>query len=479
MKKIFLILTFTCSLFILKAQVYSGYYCTWYEYGNGTFLKNSYPDGNSLQNYFNTVLPSPTGTGTLGISKVTQVYKPSPPPSTSLKTLAWQYSATPSGFPTTPLPSGKTLYIHTSTSDFIATDTVLFALNYNAKNAGNLGAKKLLFFYNSTPSEDIFTPITSSTIGLETTLPNLASTATLNTINIRPHANEGVSVATASDMSRHGAGYSHGLSFSLNNFTSLSTNIFVTLFTRSFIRSTIPENFQLVLVDQNDNQVGQKSNTSLINNGRLKAHDPNYEIVEPSCLLVGQTAITQAKYKVHFQNTGDGIAEYVHTTTYLPAGYTVADIVDYNTFPWYVGGSSSSSIYNINKGLNSMSSNKLILEFTHTTSGGDVLLGAMEPTVTDPANDIRTMGEFEFTLNLRTPSTGPTNLESYTGIVFNSNDTVKTDKAIIRVRTCCECVDNYKPDDTNNNNEQNNSTCKICRKKNLKKWLRWLLCKDC
>jgi hypothetical protein len=447
-----------------QTSAQQGGFALWYEFGNGSFINKSFGSADSLTNYIATKLPANNGgTGPLkGIRKIAPIYIPTGPPP-GLKYFGYHPTNTivAGAFATTPMPDGKNLHLHTSTRDFLLKDTLKLAINYKKPT----GATKVALFYNSNPNA-VFAPIAE--ISNTTRYKNTISTDSILLPNIRMYNGETVSIApsTLYATGRAGNGYQNGLVFTIPS-TNMN-NIFLTLFTYPIIVTTANENLKLVYLDNSDNVVGKETVTPSINNSKLTSHDPNNELTSPECITVNHASDTIIHYIVHFQNTGLGNADSIKTITILPAGYTVADLrTNNNNLKWKIADTLRHSRYKVQI-KNDGNPNHLYIEFRKATLAS-VLMGTV--TLPDPLNDKRTMGEFEFDLKLHSNINGPMDLSSYTSIVFDNNEAVNTDSAIIRIRECCSC---REPGD-----EQNNVNNNCCNNPKLKKWQQWLFCKDC
>jgi hypothetical protein len=477
MKKIYLLILLLGGLQITKAQTSS--YALWYEYANGSFIKTSFSSLTDYNNYVSSSLPPlTTGGAQLGAKKGT-IYYPPPGGSGIIKPYTIRNTITGSSGVSTPIPIGKILFTHTSTFDFLKNDTIMFALNYLSKNTN---ANKLAFFYNKNPNPT-FIPVTN----VNGTLP-IQNEITSNTITypqIRRYFSENPAIAIGSMMSTIGAGYLNGLVFGLVETNDNPRNIFLTLNTYANITSDLNETFKLVFLDSNNNVVSSETG-SLINHRKLPSHDPNYELVTPECLKPSMVEGTIANYDIHFQNTGLGPAELVVTRTKLPDGYTVDEIINWNPTNvngltnWRIGGVSANPDFDV-KASGEDANNVLKIEFERkptrraapTTdparSEVEVLVGTKD--MPDPLSDTRTMGDFQFSLRLKTPPTIPIDLVSQTKIVFDTNAPVQTNDAIIRVRECCTCKE-----PSTNTISNTPPRCKWCKKS---KFIRWLFCENC
>jgi hypothetical protein len=452
------------------------FFTAWYEYGDGKFINTSFPTPAQVDNFFapsTSNLPPYSATGTYrGIQRYVGHYKP--PTKPSAKEFAYRPTANNSsgGYSTMAMPPGRYLNTNTSTKDFLSNDTLMLALQYNTNIASSpsYNATKMYFFYNSNP-DPCFVAISNP--AEVHAMPNAQAGTVLNVPQIRMHNGETVTVATAAELSSIGNGsFTNGLVFNLQARTRAASAAFVTMFTLANIRTDDNEEFELVFTDKN-NQPLERTRNDVINHSKLKSHDPNYEKVQPECVLFPTDAGKIMQYQVHFQNTGPGPAHDVITYTFLPAGYTAADIVGYPNFNWAIGGTAGHTMYDVTV---RDSSNALILTFRQKldASGMPMIAMILEGTATapDPANNVSTMGDFDFQMRLKSPLGGPSNLKSYTDIYFDDNDKVVTNDAVIRVRRCCDCTNAQggTPRDTK-------PDIKDCKWRS--KFLQWLLCKDC
>jgi hypothetical protein len=452
------ILFLMCYCAKVQAQ---GLYNVWYEYGNGSFIKQSFSDATTLSTFLNSLpagnVPAPN---VLGYRAISKIYTPPPPPP-NLKFYGFQNTiGNLTTYPTTKMVKPNSTFIHKSTNDFLSADTIQIALNYD--KTGLTNARQLVFFYNSNPNKT-FVPMTN--FGKETPFQSIQNTSITNILNLRRPNGEIPNLAptTLFNVGRVGNGFSDGIVFNLNTIDE--SNVFLTMFTFPSIITTNNERMRLALLDSNGNIIGDATNADVVNNSKLKSHDPNYEIVDPQCVLLSEAVGKKMHYKVHFQNIGEGNADSIKTFTELPIGYTIADIESLNDIKWSIGGIKfDSSSYDVKILRNTF--NILRLEF-RKKNAPMVLLGTLG--LTDPINDVRTTGEFEFDLILKAPVFAPSNLTSFTDIYFDKNPSVKTNEATICIRECCTCPEQ----------PLNDNTLACCKRKKLPRWKQWLFCKDC
>jgi hypothetical protein len=484
-KKILLLAVLVLKTVFSFGQGTNTLYSLWYEYGDGNFISNSFSDTNNLKNYANR-LPSVTG-GFSGLQKIIIVYPPNPPKNLSIKVLAKRTSVAGYKASVNEVTNlTEALQIVPSTSDFIQNDTMDFALHYDKKNYPN--ARKVGFFYNSNGNAT-FKKVLN--MGAQLRLPEESTGAQTLIKQVRTYYGEMPIEANANILnnitSTNGNNFQDGIIFNLPN-SATAQNIFVSLITQNIIEIDDNEDFKLVFLDEGNNVLNE-TNTGLRNSAGLGSHDPNYEIVKPSCVKTDAVDTTIATYKIHFQNTGGGPAKYVQTNTELPAGYTVNDILNWNPtnknalVTWHIGGILNNNSYNVTV-KDSSNSNILIVQFKRkpnlpakvfpndlARAPSEVLIGTNNTP--DPLNDKRTTGEFVFKMKLKTPTSVPANLVSHTNIIFDNNEPVRTEDATIRIRNCCKCNEPRRKNDDNNAN--NNP--KPCRWKS--RFLNWLLCENC
>jgi hypothetical protein len=489
MKKLVGLLICIASAFISKGQSTEPepIFIVWYEYGDGKFFKTSFNNEADLESGI-ALLPNATGPN-VGFKKVIPIY--APPPGPPIKSISKRTGVI--GHTTGNLENvlNNELEILTSSADFLKTDTVQFALHYNKSKTP--GARKVAFFYNSN-ANTTFLPI-NTPASAQLIVPE-KSTGVLGPVRqVRTHNTEVASTATAallaSVLTPSGGNYKNGIVFTLPSTAAPIKNIFVSLITNEDETTDDDENFKLVFLSETNQQL-KSTNGNLTNHKKLPSHDPNYEIVQPNCIVASATATVKAAYDVHFQNTGKGPAESVLTNTKLPDNYTVSDIVGWSTgtlsgiTAWKIGGVTNNPNYDVTN-LSAPSSNLLTLSFKRKSdaravvspsdparSEEEVLVGTAGSP--DPLNDVRTMGEFQFKLQLKAPAAVPIDLNSYTGIIFDENPVVYTDTAKIRIRDCCTCPDKGPANNGNGNGSGNNEP-RRCKWKS--RFLRWLLCEDC
>lgn len=444
----------------MKSNAQTGSYSLWYEYGNGKYVTKSFNAYADLNTFLISNLPEINDSSDqIGLKKVTPIYRPTDIGNTKLYAYRPTDPFVEASFVNNSLPEGKNLFVSSSTRDFLANDTVMFALHYKSVNPEN---KKLAFFYNSNPNQT-FIPISN----LDNQIPMVHDVQNMikNIPQIRMHNNESVSTATSSIMRNAGAGFKNGLVFNLASITDPEKCIFLTMNSVANIVMDQNENFKLVFLDQNDNAL-ESENSNILNHAKLKSHDPNYEKVKPECVEFPSSGGSIMHYDVHFQNTGLGPALTVETTTTLPKGYTINDITDLNSLDWEIAKKAKNPGYTID--ISGSRGNQLVIKFTKKPSTKIILKGTLG--MSDPLSDVTTMGDFSFNLRLKNPLSGPMDLKSSTSIVFDTNEPVITNEATVRVRKCCSCKEKEKKQPKNGSN-------KPCKSNN--KMLQWLLCNDC
>jgi hypothetical protein len=468
-------LLLVCSFNSLLAQDQS--FTLWYEYGDSRFLQTTFVNEDSMLAYIQ-LLPTEVGPRN-GYQRVHRHYTPKPPTamivngfSKRSNVIGWQPNMDQ-------LVLNKDLETVSSTSDFISLDTMQVALHYNKSAYPN--ATKVGFFYNSN-GDASFKSISSVDDRIDIPEESTGENKEIN--QVRMYNGENGSIANNSILSQvfapNGNNYQDGIIFNLSPEAGLEGNIFITLFTNENIEIDDDEDFKLVFFDNEGVQLNS-SNQNMVNHAKLKSHDPNYEKVKPSCIILSELKDTIGDYDIHFQNTGEGPADSVITYTKLPDGYTVNDIIGWNTATttgitsWAIGGVNLNANYNVFVS-SEQAGNTLVLRFLRKPenpsivsptelgrSVSEVLVGTHK--LANPLNDKKTMGEFQFQLQLKPIPVAPLDLVSYTNIKFDTNALVRTDDAVIRIRYCCSCRDG------------NNSNNKPCKSKS--KFLRWLFCKDC
>jgi hypothetical protein len=485
-KKFINIIILVISTFIVNAQSTDPIFVVWYEYGDGKFFKTSYTNEPDLEAGI-ALLPSAPGPN-IGFKKVIPIYTPLPSPPTN--SVAKRTSVLGHASGDDEIILTDELEILTSSSDFLKLDTVQFALHYDKSKTP--GATKVAFFYNSNANAAFF-PINNPSSAM-LNVPE-KSTGILGPVRqVRTHNSETPSVASAtllaSIFTPSGGHYQNGIVFTLASGAASIKNIFVSLISNQDETTDDDENYKLVFLNETNQEINS-TNGNLTNHKKLPSHDPNYETVQPNCVAASTSATIKANYDVHFQNTGKGPAESVITNTKLPDGYTVLDIVGWTQgtlagiSAWKIGGVTNNPNYDVTT-MSMPGSNMLTLSFVRK-AGARAVVSPSDPSrsevevlvgtagTPDPLSDVRTMGEFQFKLQLKPSSIVPIDLNSYTGIIFDENPVVYTDTAKIRIRDCCTCPDKGPANSGNGNNGNNGP--KPCKWKS--KFLRWLLCEDC
>ncbi len=116
----------------------------------------------------------------------------------------------------------------------------------------------------------------------------------------------------------------------LNNLNDFEHNVFLSLFTRSALQAGGSTNLKAILLRESSSS-GTTSPPQTIATYETASmsfrasHDPNYITQFPLCMQLPKIARTFS-YHIHFQNTGEGEADSVRVTAFLPSGMVLADI---------------------------------------------------------------------------------------------------------------------------------------------------------
>ena len=325
--------------------------------------------------------------------------------------------------------------------DIVPGDTMAFALvykTYGNKAAPGTGTHKLYFFYNN---NEAFDPLVSNGPLVPGTLINFC----------RTHNGEEPYFPVPPDSLKtdgFGESYSKCIVFNIPNENSdVEKNLFVSLVAKGELDFGKSGSVYAVLTDASDNVIG----TDIIPNMRFApAHDPNYIVQRPVCLLLPKKAATFT-YTVHFQNTGGGPADKVKMRVHLPKG------MDWSSFNPATSIKEASFAGKDARGTIAITIDKEnnILQVLFVPVGGQNLEGT---SVADPATNPLTMGEITFTI-MSTPNTEDS-LQAYAEIFFHSvnpsvkasgnveqyEDPVITKMATTYYKKCCvNCPDPVPP----------------------------------
>ena len=317
-------------------------------------------------------------------------------------------------------------------------DTMLFALTYKVKIGDNkndgkaLPSKKykLYFFYNNTP-----------------TFIELKDDAEMAPFlpSVRLHFDEEPFQPEASELSEPLADaleFDNYLAFKVEVSTekNFERTIFITLVPNKKLDYGSSGSVYAVLKDDD----GRVIATDILKDMSFApAHDPNYMQQWPSCLELPKKR-TPFKYRVHFQNTGEGAAKQVRLQVQLPEG------MDWSTLKFtaanFAGNVYDSSWLDVRK---DPANNTMSVEFISRNS--DLLMGR---TVADPATNKLTMGDLYFTMDATTAVKD--SMGAYAQIYFLSQypqvdsvyeEPVKTNIAVSRYQKCCaDCPPAPVPD---------------------------------
>lgn len=221
-------------------------------------------------------------------------------------------------------------------------------------------------------------------------------------------------------------------------------NLFVSLVAKDKLEYGGSGSVYAVLTDASGNVIG----TDLIPDMRFApAHDPNYIVQKPGCLLLPKKAASFT-YTVHFQNTGAGDADSVKMLVHLPKG------MDWSSF------NPASGIVAAKFAGKKVQGNDMVIT---PDPGNNILQVLFKPVdrrrlvgtqAINPATNPVTMGEITFTIR-STPNTEDS-LQAYAEIYFHSvnpsikaqgndgqyEDPVLTKMATTYYKKCCvNCPD--------------------------------------
>jgi hypothetical protein len=217
-----------------------------------------------------------------------------------------------------------------------------------------------------------------------------------------------------------------------------------------------PVNAYLVPFDRLNGRIindGVSSFSQMLAINTTGPHDPNWEVVQPTCLVLPKAG-QELKYQVHFQNTGAGDATLqVRVATKLPYGITPAMVnvtgatLAGESFPInspFGSGPFNSNSYQLH--VDRSKSDSIIYLFTARTSGY-YLCGISR--LLNPWCDNRTMGDVFFKFNA-IPAV-PNILTSRSSIYFDTEPAVVTEEARAEFKKCCKPCNCDGKDDNGNN----------------------------
>jgi hypothetical protein len=334
-------------------------------------------------------------------------------------------------------------------------DTMVFALTYrtfkneivdpNPSAKVDSGQKKIIdstfklyFFYNN---NSIFKPITK----IET-LGNIPID------NVRYHFEEtptfnGSIPINVSTLARKW-GFSNSICYNIPNNLEIEKTVFISLVPPDTVATGKSGSFYAVLTDASNKVIAADTIENML---VAPAHDPNYLVQRPVCLLYGKNKSKKEypfEYKVHFQNTGAGNAIEAKVVIHLPKGMNWNSLKNIKAS---FAGKDYTDVFKGNKNfLKDMINNTVTFNFKHDALGSsNMLLGTS--SCEDPYINPLTMGEIMFSIK-STPNTEDS-LKAYAEIFFKSEhpskyaetsvnnyeEPVKTDTAVTMYKECCTC----------------------------------------
>lgn len=337
------------------------------------------------------------------------------------------------------LEGGVRLKITPNAYDIVPGDTMAFAIGYRAgvdqdpvgNQEGGLGrATKLWFFYNNNTA---FNALTSNGVMVSSADPIQFC---------RKHNGESVSFPSIPDginRDMYDEKYDNCILFSLTDQLLYNEkNVFVSLVPRTDLEIGKSSSVYVVLTDDKNNVIA----TDIIPNMRVApAHDPNYIVQRPVCLLAPKK-VYPFTYTIHFQNTGAGDANEVKVIAQLPEGMDWGSLkIKEAVF----AGMDYSGMQNSDQFIiRPQDGDKLEIIFK-AKDASHYLKGT---NVVNPATNPQTMGEITFTIN-STPETKYT-LQAFADIYFRSvyksenadsagyEKPVRTNIQTTSYKNCCE-----------------------------------------
>jgi hypothetical protein len=324
--------------------------------------------------------------------------------------------------------------------DVVPGDPMAFAITYRTPDEGPVegeGGYKLYFLYNNNRTFDAITNTANNTITaggteFEACRRHNAELITYNTPGI------------SSSINRNGS--LNWVCFSITKPAYFEKTVFVSLKPFEDLELGKSGSVYAVLTKSNGEFIAADS----ITNMRFSpAHDPNYLVQQPYCLLL-EKKVYPFNYTVHFQNEGGGNASEVKVVVQVPEG------MNFGTLRVTKAVFAGVNYLNNVQVLKKEAENQVVFIFKSDAIPGrkTELLGTA--SCLQPATDMRTMGDIQFTLN-STPNTS-TELESHADIYFRSvhpsNDitsdgyeqAVQTNKGLTKYKKSCVCRDCPEPD---------------------------------
>jgi hypothetical protein len=437
----------------------------WLEFGDGKFTTN--PDPVHVYTNANPVD---------ALLKVTGLYDDGGrPPKGRVTRFAPPVTGTSYAEPNV-LSGPQFIKITPNIGDIVPDDTMHFAVTYkrNPEVRGEF-TWRLVFTYNTDVAGRVFETTNAATLMYDGTasapMARMHNGETINNSNtIRNAVRSYLGLPGTADI----------MVWDLPNFGSTldERSVFVTLdpmLSPAITGGLTPVNAYLVpFSGRNGTTVepsGIASNTNMLSINTAGPHDPNWETVQPTCLVLPKAG-QELKYQVHFQNTGGGNATMqVRVATKLPYGITPAmvnitgaKLAGENfiiTSPFGSGPVGTSSSYKLD--VDRSKPDSIIYLFTARTSGY-YLCGING--LANPWCDNRTMGDVFFKFNA-IPAVANI-ITSRSSIYFDTEPAVVTEEARAEFKKCCKPC-NCDGKDENGNNGNNGGTKP---RRSVKDWLK-------
>lgn len=297
-------------------QASAGQKVMWLEYGDGGFTTNPSTTHVLVQNP-GWLLVSNSLYDTTGGQK--KLYAAAYPNGTATTSYTSPAPDNATSLLTTTHPN---ILITSNVYDIVKADTMCFAVTYklpvNDDSTGEGREYYLVFMYDNTAFKD-FSASNSLT---NTNIPNF-SVDTKSVPYIRKYHSENViSNALLSGLSQNfGTGYNRFIVIKITDATISERNVFLTLLTQSSLPASGSTGIKAVLVSKNlsTNAYASVDQHPVAGMNFKTSHDPNYITQVPVCMQLPKTART-FRYHIHFQNTGEGEADKVKITAFMPAG---------------------------------------------------------------------------------------------------------------------------------------------------------------
>ena len=225
------------------------------------------------------------------------------------------------------------IFITPNVYDIVKKDTMCFALTYKIDSSylsRDDNSFYVIFFYKNNAftnfnKDNIVTPANAAVSINSARLYHADNILTGTLLNNSPFGSSSINTTLPNTM----GSYNNYVVIKVGDRSKLEKNNFLSLFVKENLAAGGSTKVKAVLVMQSSDNGGNPIYPKLAEyetpsmDFRL-SHDPNYITQFPVCMNLPKT-LRIFNYRIHFQNTGEGNADKVKITAFLPTGMVLID----------------------------------------------------------------------------------------------------------------------------------------------------------